>query len=445
MSTAQRFAWLDGLSTVAMCLAALALMPAHQVGTWGVAARIGIVTAVCIVAFYYNDLYNFEAPHDLGQLFSRLCRALGVSALVLAVTYLMFPGMIVGNNLASYALLLTLLAVLTLRLVVYALAKRAPFTERVLILGGGQFAGEVAQQIETRPDLALRVVGFLSPASGAMAAPRLGDYGDVGDVVRRLRPDRIVVAMPDRRGNLPVSDLLSCRFRGIAIEEGTHVFERLTGRLAVESLSPSALVFGDGFRVSRLQRVLRRVMSVSVALAALLVAAPVMVAIAVAIKIESHGPVFFIQDRVGLGGRRFRLIKFRTMREAGRAGDSTWGRDNASRVTSLGVVLRRYRLDELPQCLNILKGDMSLVGPRPEMASNVATFSAVIPFYDFRHEVSPGLTGWAQIKAGYAMSTEEVTHKLCYDLYYIKHLSVLFDLQILVDTVKFVLMGKRPG
>ena len=198
MSTAQRFAWLDGLSTVAMCLAALWLMPAHQVGTWGVAARIGVVTAVCIVAFYYNDLYNFEAPHDLGQLFSRLCRALGVSALVLAVTYLMFPGMIVGNNLASYALLLTLLAVLALRLVVYALAKHAPFTERVLILGGGQFAGELAQQIETRPDLALRVVGFLSPASGPMAAPRLGDYGDVGDVVRRLRPDRIVVAMPDR-------------------------------------------------------------------------------------------------------------------------------------------------------------------------------------------------------------------------------------------------------
>jgi sugar transferase (PEP-CTERM system associated) len=445
MSTASRFAWLDGLSTVAMCLAALALLPAHQAATWGVALRIGIVTVVCIVAFYYNDLYNFEAPHDLGQLFSRLCRALGVSALVLAITYLMFPEMIVGGNLASYALLLTLLAVLTLRVVVYALAKRAPFTERVLILGGGRFASDLAQQIEIRPDLALRVVGFLTPAAGPVTAPRLGDYGDVGDIVRRLRPDRIVVAMPDRRGNLPVSDLLSCRIRGIRVEEGTRVFEDLTGRLAVESLSPSTLVFGDGFRVSRRQRFLKRVMSVAVALVALIVAAPAMAVIAAAIKLESRGPVFFIQERVGLGGRRFSLIKFRTMREADWAGDSTWGRDNASRVTRLGAVLRRYRLDELPQCLNILKGDMSLVGPRPEMASNVATFSAVIPFYDFRHEVSPGLTGWAQIKAGYAMSTEEVTQKLCYDLYYIKHMSVLFDLQILVDTVKFVLSGRRPG
>jgi FlaA1/EpsC-like NDP-sugar epimerase len=297
MSTAQRFAWLDGLSTIAMCIAALALLPAHQAATWGVAVRIAIVTAVCIVAFYYNDLYNFEAPHDFAQLFSRLCRALGVSALVLAGGYLMFPDMIVGGNLASYALLLTLLAVLSLRVVVYALAKRPPFSERVLILGGGRFAGELARQIETRPDLALRVVGCLTPTAGPLATPRVGGYGDVGEVVRRLRPDRIVVAMPDRRGNLPVSDLLSCRFRGIEIEEGTRVFERLTGRLAVEALSPSTLVFGDGFRVSRLQRALKRVMS----LAALIVAAPALAAIAVAIKLESRRPAFFIQDRVACG------------------------------------------------------------------------------------------------------------------------------------------------
>ena len=428
-----------------MSAAALVLLPVNGAATWGMAVRIAIVTAVCIIAFYYNDLYNFEAPHDFAQLFTRLCRALGISALVLAGAYLVFPEMIVGGNLASYALLLTLLAVLSLRVVIYALAKRAPFSERVLILGGGRFAGELARQIQTRPDLALHVVGCLTPTSATEAEPRLGDYGDVRAVVRRMRPDRIVVAMPDRRGNLPVSDLLACRFRGIEIEEGTSVYERLTGRLAVESLSPSTLVFGDGFRVSRVQRALKRVMSVALALFALIIAAPAMAVIALAIKLESRGPVFFIQDRVGLRGRKFRLVKFRTMRDDGPAADSMWGRDNASRVTRLGAVLRRYRLDELPQCLNILRGDMSLVGPRPEMASNVATFSEVIPFYALRHEVSPGLTGWAQIKAGYAMSSQEVTHKLCYDLYYIKHMSVLFDLQILVDTVKFVLSGKRPG
>ena len=213
----------------------------------------------------------------------------------------------------------------------------------------------------------------------------------------------------------------------------------------MESLTPSALVFGDGFRVSRAQLAAKRVMSVVIALTALLFAAPFMALIAVAVKLESRGPVFFVQERVGLRGRTFRLIKFRTMRPLEKDADGIWERDNDSRVTRLGAVLRRYRLDELPQCLNILRGDMSLVGPRPEMAGNVATFSAVIPFYNLRHEVRPGLTGWAQVRAGYSMSTEEVTRKLCYDLYYIKHLSLRFDLRILFDTVKFVLSGKRPG
>ena len=446
MSTAQRFAWLDGLSAVAVCGTAAAVLSPTDLPdrSWGLGARVAVVVLVCVVAFYYNDLYNFEVPHDVGQLFRRLCRALGLSALVLAGGYLLFPGMILGGNLASGALLLTLISVLTLRVAVYALAKRPPFSERVLILGGGALAAELAHHIRTRPDLALRLVGVLAPETGP-AARRLGGYGDVGDVVRRHRPDRIVVAMPDRRGNLPVSELLACRVRGVAVEEGTRVYERFTGRLAVESLTPSTLIFGDGFRVRRLPRWLMRALSMAIALAALVLAAPLLAAIALAVRAESPGRAFFVQERVGLHGRRFRLLKFRTMRDAAGAADSVWGRDNASRVTRLGALLRRYRLDELPQCLNILRGDMNLVGPRPEMAANVATFSAVIPFYNLRHEVRPGLTGWAQVKAGYSMSTEEVTRKLCYDLYYIKHMSPAFDLQILVDTVKFILSGTRPG
>jgi exopolysaccharide biosynthesis polyprenyl glycosylphosphotransferase len=447
MSTAQRFAWLDGISTVGVCGAAMALLPPAEppTATWGIAARVAIVTIVCIVAFYYNDLYNFEVPHDVGQLFRRLCRALGLSALVLAGVYLMFPTMILGGNLASYALLLTLVSVLAGRIAVYALAKRAPFSQRVLLLGGGPLVTELARQIRTRPDLALRLVGAVGPAGSPVAGPHLGDYSEVVDVVRRHRPDRIIIAMPDRRGTLPVSDLLACRIRGITIEEGTHVYERLTGRLAVESLTPSTLIFGDGFQSRPLPLATMRALSVVIAFTTLVLTAPLIGLIALAIRLESRGPAFFIQERVGLHGRRFRLVKFRTMRESELAADSIWGRDNASRVTRLGAVLRRYRLDELPQCLNILKGDMNLVGPRPEMAANVATFEAVIPFYSFRHEVRPGLTGWAQVKAGYSMSTEEVTRKLCYDLYYIKHMSPTFDLQILFDTVKFVLSGKRPG
>jgi sugar transferase (PEP-CTERM system associated) len=428
----------------AMAIASPAALEPHT-SIWLLGARAAFVAAICIGAFYYNDLYNFEVPHDLSQVFGRLCRALGLSAVVLAAIYVIFPEAILGGNLAPYALLVTLVTVLVLRASVYALAKRAPFSERVVIMGGGRLAAELAEQIATRPDLAMRVVGVLAPDHETSAVPRLGAYGDVSDVVLRQRPDRIIVAMPDRRGNLPVSALLACRFRGIHVEEGTQAFERFTHRLAVESLTPSALVFGDGFHVSRAQIAAKRVMSVAIALTALLFSAPFMALIALAIKLESRGPVFFIQERVGVRGRSFRLIKFRTMRPLEKDADGVWQRDNASRVTRLGAVLRRYRLDELPQCLNILRGDMSLVGPRPEMLSNVATFSAVIPFYNLRHEVRPGLTGWAQVRAGYSMSTEEVTRKLCYDLYYIKHLSLRFDLRILFDTVKFVLSGKRPG
>ena len=450
MSLAQRLAWLDGASTLAVLATAIAVWSpvADDAGSslWRLAARAGVVAIVCLGAFYYNDLYDFETPHDAGQLFTRLCRALGVAALVLAGTYLVFPVAIIGGNLTPYALCVTLIAVLALRLAVYALAKHAAFSERVLIMGAGRLAAELAEQIAMRPDLAMRVAGVLAPDGGAVGGvTRLGAYGDVAEIVLREHPNRILVAMPDRRGNLPVSALLACRFRGVRVEEGTKAYERFTRRLAVESLTPSALVFGDGFGVSRAQLALKRVMSVLIASAALVATAPLIALIALVIKLESRGPVFFVQERIGFGGRPFRLIKFRTMRQAERGADGIWQRDNASRVTCSGAVLRRYRLDELPQCVNILRGDMSLVGPRPEMASNVATFSAVIPFYNLRHEVRPGLTGWAQVRAGYSMSTEEVTRKLCYDLYYIKHLSLRFDLWILFDTVKFVLSGKRPG
>src|SRR2546421_1131323 len=208
MSTAQRFAWLDGLSTVAVCGLAIAVLPPEApASAWGMAARIAAVTLVCIVAFYYNDLYNFEVPHDVGQLFVRLCRALGLSALVLAGGYLMFPGMILGGNLASYALLLTLLCVLALRVVVYALAKRAPFSEAVLLLGGGPLAVDLARQIRTRPDLALRLVGVLNPAGADGEGDRLGDYGDVGAVVRRVRPHPSRGGVPGRPGDPPGAPL----------------------------------------------------------------------------------------------------------------------------------------------------------------------------------------------------------------------------------------------
>jgi exopolysaccharide biosynthesis polyprenyl glycosylphosphotransferase len=448
MSLAQRLAWFEAFSASGIVIAMLSLpRPAVQdpAALLGIAARGAFVVAVCSAAFYFNDLYEFETPHNLLDLFGRLCRALGFAALVLGVTYLVFPSTMIPGNSAADALLVLLGTILVVRMTVYGLAKRPPFTERVLVIGSGPLAVELARQIRTRPDVALTCVGFLGEDGAATGPePRLGTCRDVAGAVARARPDRIVVAT-DGRESAPIAELLACRVRGIVVEEGTETLERLTRRMAVASLSPSALVFGGGFRVSRTYVYLKRAMSVLIASVALVAAAPFMALIALLIKLESPGPVFFVQERVGFRGRLFRVVKFRTMRVADETSDAIWRRDNASRVTRLGRILRQYRLDETPQFINILRGDMSLVGPRPEMAGNVATFSSVIPFYDLRHEVRPGLTGWAQVKAGYSMSVEEVTQKLCYDLYYIKHMSLRFDLRILFDTVKFVLCGKRPG
>jgi exopolysaccharide biosynthesis polyprenyl glycosylphosphotransferase len=443
MTLAQRLAWFEAGSTLAIVgvTAAFTLPPTAE-PLPSLAPRILVIASICVAALYFNDLYNFELPHDFHNLFGRVCRALGWSALLLAVTYVAFPTTSLPGNLVSPALIMLLAAVIVIRVAVYGLAKCAPFSERVVIVGAGGLARELGHQIRTRPDLTLRLVGFVGePATG----PTLGGYADVEGVVDHHRADRIIVAMPDRRGRLPVKALLACRVRGVQIEEGTEVFERLTRRLAVESLTPSALVFCDGFRVTGARLFIKRMLSVAIAAMALAISAPFLAVVALLIKLESPGPAFFIQDRVGFRGRIFRLIKFRTMRVISTAPGDTVIRDNRSRVTRLGQVLRRYRLDEIPQFINILRGDMSLVGPRPEMAENVDTFSAVIPFYDLRHEVRPGLTGWAQVRSGYSMSLEEVTRKLCYDLYYIKHMSIAFDLRILFDTVKFVLSGKKPG
>jgi exopolysaccharide biosynthesis polyprenyl glycosylphosphotransferase len=446
-SFAPRLAWVEGFTLLGILTAAAGLEATRAPGETAatVAARIALVTAVCLTSLHLNDLYEFDPPPDFTQLVARLCRALGVAALGLAAAALLFPGTMLRGNVASHGLIGLLVAVLGIRATAYVLAKRPPFSQRVLLVGTGALAIDVARHIRTRPDLALRLVGFVAGEGegGALPAPRLGPYADVADVVRRYRPDLIVVAMPDRRGRLPLQHLLACRVRGVRVVDGVQVLERFTRRLAVESLTPSALIFGAGFRVSRAQLLVKRALSIVIAAVALVVAVPFMALVAVGIKLESPGPVFFVQERIGLRGRVFRLFKFRTMRVA--TEQDTVLRDNLSRVTRLGAVLRRYRLDEVPQFLNILRGDMSLVGPRPEMAANAATFAAAIPYYDLRHEVRPGLTGWAQVRAGYSMSLEEVTRKLCYDLYYVKHMSVRFDLRIMLDTVKFVLRGTRPG
>jgi lipopolysaccharide/colanic/teichoic acid biosynthesis glycosyltransferase len=267
-------------------------------------------------------------------------------------------------------------------------------------------------------------------------------------VVAATRPERIVIAMADRRGRVPEGPLLESRFRGVMVEDGVDFFERVTGKLAIESLRPSSLILSDGFRhadfrLSRVREALRRGVTVVVALLGLILASPVLALIALAIRLDSSGPAVFVQDRVGRGGLPFGLIKFRTMRYETGTRASEWVLDNVDRITRVGKWLRRFRLDEIPQLINVVRGEMDLVGPRPHPVSNYRLFLENIPYYGYRSVVRPGITGWAQVRYGYANGLEEETEKMRYDLYYIKHRCLRLDLRILIETLMVLLFDRR--
>ena len=345
---------------------------------------------------------------------------------------------------SSFLLIVGLL--LPIRAVSYWVMWSRPFQERVLILGSSPLAGQIVTEIAARPHFRQRVVGVVPEATGGAGAPpgyaEFGPMERLGKIIDEVRPDRIVVALGERRGRLPVRALLDARLAGVSVEDGPDAYERLAGKLAIEALTPSSLVFSRGdFRKSRLDLLAGRVLSLAVALAGLPVYLALFPLIALAIRLDSRGPVLFVQERIGLNGRRFRLLKFRTMRPDS-GSTSEWVRDNAGRVTRVGELLRRYRLDELPQFVNMLRGDMNLVGPRPHPVSNQELFRQMIPYYALRSVVRPGMTGWAQIRYGYANNLEEETEKMRYDLYYIKHLSFWRDLRILIDTVKTIMFGR---
>lgn len=317
-----------------------------------------------------------------------------------------------------------------------------------LILGAGPLACRVARAMVERPATRYRLIGMLSetedPPDADPPAPILGTLSSLPAVAGEHRLARIVVALEERRGRLPIRVLLALRACGVAVEEGSAVYERLTGKLAIESLAPSALVFTPGFRRTRCGAAVARGLSFSVAAAGLVVLAPLLAALALLIRLDSRGSALFVQERVGRDGRRFRLIKFRTMHQAS-CPTSEWAKDNGDRITRAGRWLRRFRLDELPQFLNVLRGDMNLVGPRPHPASNFELFDRAVPYYWLRASVRPGLTGWAQVRLGYANGLDEEIEKMRYDLYYIKHRSLVLDLRILLDTVQVVLFGRGEG
>jgi len=410
-------------------------------GIW----RVMLVTALCELCFYYNDLYDLTLVHSsTTELAVRILRGAGAVAIVLALLTVLAPGVLIGSSGTFLtALGLLLVAVPAWRLAFEGLTRDPHMVERVLILGTGPAARGVAELIGSQHEYPYRVVGFvdeLATADSDVAV--VGATSELSDLMQRQHVDRVVVSLSDRRGRMPIRELLQAKMSGVRVEDAATMYERLTGKILIDEIKPSWLIFSDGFRASRLTRMIKRVVDLALAAVGLVLASPLVLLTALAVRLESSGPVLYRQERVGENGRVFTLFKFRSMRTDAENGTPIWAKENDDRVTRVGRFIRLTRLDELPQLWNVLRGDMSFVGPRPERPFFVEQLAAVIPFYSERHAVKPGVTGWAQVKYQYGSSVEDAMEKLRYDLYYIKHLSIVFDLTIVVDTVKVIILGK---
>ena len=399
----------------------------------------------CVVSFYYNDLYDLRIVHGFRDFWVRLPQAFGVGFILLAACYTIVPDVRISNGAFALSILTILGVLLPLRALSSNLMRRRPFLERVLVLGRGPLAEKILREIAVRPYLGYEIVGIADDARAAgqtlRGYPLLGPLEHLGKILEETKPDRIIVALAERRARLPVQQLLDARINGTVIEDGVDAYERFTGKIAIEALTPSNLIFSRDFKKSRLDLAMGRIVSLVVAILGLITFSPLFALISLAIRLDSEGPLFFIQERLGMNGTRFRLVKFRTMRVAD-GHTSEWVHDNSDRITRVGRWLRKFRLDELPQFVNVIRGDMNLVGPRPHPVSNLELFGEWIPYYAVRAVVRPGITGWAQVRLGYANNLEEETEKMRYDLFYIKRLSFWLDLRILFDTVKIVFFGR---
>jgi exopolysaccharide biosynthesis polyprenyl glycosylphosphotransferase len=319
-----------------------------------------------------------------------------------------------------------------------------PFVENILVLGQSNLANAVTAEMRKRRRY--RILDLMEPGEpGRVFKDGVPFVGSLDRGLRTIpKTHRIVVALNERRGRLPIEALLDAKRQGVEIEDAVHLYERLTGKLALDQLQPSHLIFAPELGRGTLHTLLLRIISVLAAAIGLVLCAPLLALIALMIKWDSPGPVFFVHERIGKDGRKFSLVKFRTMDPVARF-RSEWVRDNGDRITAVGRWLRKFRLDELPQLFNVLMGHMNLIGPRPHPASNYHLFMRNIPFYAFRATVLPGITGWAQVRYGYANDLQEEIEKMRYDLYYIKYHSFRLDLEIVIRTVAVIVLGSESA
>ena len=410
--------------------------------------KIAVMIVVAQASFYLFDLYDFREIRKPGVLYIRTLQALGLTSMALAAIFYAFPQMLFGRGVFLLTLLLMVGTMILWRVFVIWLLGHPRLAERVLILGTESNAVDVAREALERPEQGYTIVGFVGDdpklVGQSLINPRvLGMTDDLQEIVQRYHVTRVVLAINERRGRMPLRPLIEMKLRdGLAIEESDSFYERLTGKVSTGTLRPSWLIFSGPSRRMLLYGQARRLLDVTLSIIGLLVSLPVMALAAIAIKLDSRGPVLYRQTRVGQRNNNFTIMKFRSMKVDAEPGGAVWAEEDDPRVTRVGRVIRKLRIDELPQFVNIIRGEMSFIGPRPERPEFVERLEREIPYYSQRHLVKPGLTGWAQVRYPYCASVEDAVQKLQYDLYYIKNQSMLLDVITLFEKVRIVIFGR---
>ena len=410
-------------------------------------ARVALVAVVCEMSLYFNDLYDFRVVRRRADLLVHMMQALGAACVILSILYFLAPDSSLGRGIAVTAAPLSLAFLLGWRLSANASNLLASGDERVLMVGTGDAGVALVRHILGHPEYNMKVIGFLDEngmdIGKSLVNPTIiGATVDLESIVEKEKIDRVVLSLKERRGGTPVRELLHLKFGGIRVEDVHSCFERLSGRIALEHLSPSWLILSDGFKKSPWLLASKRAVDIIASAILLIIAAPLLPFVALAVYVESGRPIFFRQTRVGQKGHEFELIKFRSMVQDAEKNGPQWASKQDSRVTRVGKFIRKTRLDELPQLLNVFRGEMSLVGPRPERPVFCKMLEEKIPYFSLRHSVRPGLTGWAQVRFRYSSNMDDSKGKLELDFFYLKNLSLLVDFAILFETVKVVLLRR---
>ncbi len=409
------------------------------------------ITFVCQVFLYYNDLYDLKIADTFIELSIRLLQALGTAAIFLGFFCYFYPKAIVGHWIFLLSLGLIVLLIVTWRYGYSIVLKRGLFDQKIILVGSGKIAQNIIADINDKRDCGYRISLVIKDNDGecelldsqGLNIPCRYGFEGMCSLASELGVAKVVVALEERRGNFPTNELLKCRTDGIEILDGNSFYEMFTGKLIVGHTNPGWFIFSEGFRRPITTRFVKRTLDIILSLILLILLAPLLIMVAVLIKLDSRGPVIFSQDRVGKSRKKYRVHKFRSMMDnAEKETGPVWAVDDDARVTRVGRVIRKLRIDELPQLWNVLKGEMSFVGPRPERNHFVKQLEEIIPYYGVRFSVKPGVTGWAQVCYGYGASVEDAVEKLNYELFYIKNMSIYMDLMIVLKTVKTVLFGK---